>query len=994
MALGSLLVKIGADTSEFERGMQRFSTEIGKAVSFAGKLSSGFERLGNKLTDIGTRLSLGITAPLTAFASVSVKAAGDIDALRRALLAVSSSAGEAALMFERLKKVAELPGLGFKEAVQGAVNLRAVGFSAERTIEILQQLGNALASVGRGRADLEEAIRQLGQLASRGKVTADNLRPLLERIPQLATIMKREFGTIDTEILQKMGVSAEKFIQVMLKGLSELPRVTGGIKNDIENFRDSLNRAIAQAGESLVPFASAALRALQPVLDGLTGLAQAFSRLPDNVQLAVVSITAALAAVGPLTVGVGQLIKTFAQLEAFILRLGPALMALATTGLGSLASAVSNVAVAIATGTTGALVGLELKVLAVAKAASLAAAAFVGWKLGEWIDRNIVSQIPALDRFFQRIADVPGALIAKLNGTTNQAKAANEEFIQSVALLEAKLKAKGIVIERGNSSLEEYALKLRRAAAATQSTSTATQALTKAVSQSSEAQEAMRRWLEMVRRSFEEAAEAARGIRGVMRSIAEDESLKQLEQQWFQILENSKRLREEGLDVIIMSWQGAAEAALPDLNRVNVAITDIGKGLSILEESSTQVFDASLDGLRRFSTELPKLPAGLEASMNQTFEAISTQSKKIFKEQDQAWKTFHRQVSTIVNDLGKGLADVILKGGELQKVFVGALREIGNAVMRLVTEQLAGMLVKVIKDLINGHIPNLIKAFKDLTQTITGFAKAASGAVAGGTAGGAAAGAAGGAAPGSVPTPEGGLIPTLNMITGVVSAITDVFKFFQGRRMEQDIGRIEVTTRGILNQLIALQETANKWWPWMAEATGVLWKIHAVLVQLGITGSGASKRTEEEMQKLAEQAQKATDSVREITTAASRAVPVVENLSSAHSALEDVATNATSSVEELAETTKTSSGAIGVAFSRLADAAEKAVSTVTSAVSMATSGAARAIFAVGPASTPERPVAPGGITIRFEGGTTRDREFAQYVIDQFVRQAKATGQLV
>src|SRR5262249_16598225 len=62
---------------------------------------------------------------------------------------------------------------------------------------------------------------------------------------------------------------------------------------------------------------------------------------------------------------------------------------------------------------------------------------------------------------------------------------------------------------------------------------------------------------------------------------------------------------------------------------------------------------------------------------------------------------------------------------------------------------------------------------------------------------------------------SGGILGAINAVSGVVSAVFEGLQFFQGRRMEQDIGRIEVTSRGILNQTISLQNTFNQWLPFL-----------------------------------------------------------------------------------------------------------------------------------------------------------------------------------
>lgn len=307
------------------------------------------KRMGSDLTSLGSTMALSISAPLAAFAGIAVNSAANLEALKNGLTAVTGSSIEAGRQFQQLKEVAKLPGLGFEEAVRGATNLQAIGFQFGQSKNLLLQFGNALASVGRGREDLDEVIRQLGQMASRGKVTADNLKPIIERVPQAAAIIKREFGTIDTEQLQKLGISAQTMIAVLERELGKLPRVTGGLKNDIENFRDAVTFAFADAGNAIAPFAKKFLDDFAvPAVNMIPQLAKAFNDLSPSVQGFSLGIVGVVAAAPLLITAIGTVISNFGVLSSAILAIGwPAVVAgmgLATAAAILLGSKLSEIA--------------------------------------------------------------------------------------------------------------------------------------------------------------------------------------------------------------------------------------------------------------------------------------------------------------------------------------------------------------------------------------------------------------------------------------------------------------------------------------------------------------------------------------------------------------------------------------------------------------------------------------------------------------------------
>ena len=121
--------------------------------------------------------------------------------------------------------MAKLPGIDFQSAVQGVTQLRATGISAELAENSVSQLGNALASVGGNPEELKGVVRAFSQIQSKGKVYAEEIYQIAERLPQIRKIMLDVIGTADTELLAKEGYSANRFLQLVTQGLGTFPRV-------------------------------------------------------------------------------------------------------------------------------------------------------------------------------------------------------------------------------------------------------------------------------------------------------------------------------------------------------------------------------------------------------------------------------------------------------------------------------------------------------------------------------------------------------------------------------------------------------------------------------------------------------------------------------------------------------------------------------------------------------------------------------------------------
>ena len=308
------------------------------------KVLDAFEkRLGQtsgRVNDLAHAMTAFVTGPLLALGAGAVKSAMELDSLKRGLTAVAGSSQQAEIQMARLREVAKLPGLGFKEAVQGSVNLQAAGFSALQAEKSLMAFGNALGTVGKGKADLSGVILALSQIQTKGKVAAQEINQLSERVPQIRRVMLQAFGTADTEVLQKMGISSEKFIGKVTEELGKLPQVTGGIQNAFENAQDTINTALVRIGDVLARNLQRPLENVLTVIDRGTAV---FEKLPPVLQNSIVGFAGVAAAIGPLLLVGGQLATAFSALAPTFAALGVAMS-------GPIGIAIATVTAVIASG--------------------------------------------------------------------------------------------------------------------------------------------------------------------------------------------------------------------------------------------------------------------------------------------------------------------------------------------------------------------------------------------------------------------------------------------------------------------------------------------------------------------------------------------------------------------------------------------------------------------------------------------------------------------
>lgn len=792
-SLSQLIVKITGDTSGFERA-------IASAQRQAANMAEKFEAAGSVLTR-------ALTLPAGLGAGLALKAAADFESLRRGLEAVTGSSEKAAVQFERLKKVAELPGLGFKEAVQGAINLQAAGFSANTAERALTAFGNALATVGKGRAELDGVILALSQIQSKGKFSAEELNQLAERLPQIRQAIKAAFGTASTEDIQKLGLTSEQIITKIIEQFEKLPQVTGGLRNSFENLRDNAERALAAIGEAIAPAANASIRAIEPLIAKAGELARAFAALPEPIQQATIALIGIGVAAGPILTVVSNL----KQLEVALLAAvrvaaaNPLVLPFIAAG-GAIAVTASN------------LRDLEARYDSAADRAK----GFQDRLKDPQFIAALKEQAAGVGNFGITLAKV--AADAQGSGQA-LANAFSTLGMKSSADLRKELQAAQAALETIRQGMASGATDQNDYAAAA---------------------EKVRAIQEQLSGKLKETALNLRSI---------DFAAKSKENELFaasiaKIAKESDALKDQ---IVTLRAVGDAFTELaegPALGSSVDAFARLVEGANKYNDSLKPIEERNLrfvESLQRMSTQAAvtgeslqniKIPDVLQRAQ----EDVIRRTSAPFRSNTREITAFQRQVSTVLTDFSRGVAEAIVQGESLGQVFTKIGQQIQTALIRNAIEQGVKVLGRELGKLISqlGDVGRAIAgAFGGVAQSAGNVAGAASGAA--GTAGSAAGSAAGIAA--------GGLAGTITAVSGIATAVFSALQFFQGRRMEQDIGRIEVSNREIASQTVAIQQRLDQWLPYLQNTAylssidGTLNRIYEGLSQLdfsGFAGGGKS----------------------------------------------------------------------------------------------------------------------------------------------------------
>lgn len=274
MGIVNLLGKISiAGVPQAVQGLLAVKEGADSVFGAIGRVLGPIGELGALLTTLGTGLALFI----------GFKASGvstEFDSLTRSLAGVSNGADDLLSKLDRMKKLAALPGLGFAEAILGDVRLESAGLSNRLSERLLAASGNASALSGSNKADTAEALRQFAQIASAGKLTAENLNVIGDRILSIKPIINEVFGGATNEQINALGLTAEQLIDRIVTGMeTRLPKAVGGFQNALDNLEDTIQRTLKPLGDGI----NIAFGSIGPQLERILGLLEGAGRTIGEV---------------------------------------------------------------------------------------------------------------------------------------------------------------------------------------------------------------------------------------------------------------------------------------------------------------------------------------------------------------------------------------------------------------------------------------------------------------------------------------------------------------------------------------------------------------------------------------------------------------------------------------------------------------------------------------------------------------------------------------
>jgi hypothetical protein len=320
--IGALRGVLSLDSAAFESGAKRSKATMGDLERRLVRLGSGFEKTGR-------RMALGLTLPMAGAAAVAVKSSLKvIDAQAK----MAQSLGTTVTSMQVLERAADLSGVSLGEVQQATIQL------TKRLSQATSGSGAAAKALSRLHLNARE-LQQLPLDERLAKIQAAMAAyiPDAERAAVASDLFGSRAGLIFTRIDGSALRTAAEDVSRFGLAVSEVDADQIEVTNDAISRLGLVGRGVAnQLAVGLAP-------SLEYISDKAADAAEWFNGLGDRAKQFVSVGAAVTAAVGPLAIGLGLVLKFAVPVAAAIAAIVSP-VGLAVAGFAALAAASASLA--------------------------------------------------------------------------------------------------------------------------------------------------------------------------------------------------------------------------------------------------------------------------------------------------------------------------------------------------------------------------------------------------------------------------------------------------------------------------------------------------------------------------------------------------------------------------------------------------------------------------------------------------------------------------
>lgn len=417
MADNTMNFELSADIRNFTTAMQSATNQLAKIADQSKKTQSAMGGMEKSLTQIATAgkafIGIKLAEYASQFASGFVKMVEGPRQFEATIKALTGSAAQAKTSLADVYAIALRTGVGFDDVKEAMTRLtiamKPLGADQQTISAMTQSIIDMGRLSGTSMADITGAMLQFSQAMSSGRLSGDELRSIMERMPVLGQKIADGLG-VSIGALKELGAAGEltapKIYAALKKSFDDVNRESAKMPLQMSAAFNKVQTAISQAFN--VQFLQSAVGGVARAIESLAGT---ITRVSNNIKQFADDLNSSPAALGAfqaaILVGAGA-ITTY---------MIPALTAMARAAQTAMASmlafARANPLVAFATA-----------------AAAGAALVVANWSdVKAFFTNGLPAGLQIAKGYFQQFV---GQVLDFFSGLANKVKAVFEEMINNI----------------------------------------------------------------------------------------------------------------------------------------------------------------------------------------------------------------------------------------------------------------------------------------------------------------------------------------------------------------------------------------------------------------------------------------------------------------------------------------------------------------------------------------------------------------------------------
>ncbi len=241
-------------------GLQsKLSSLKAPSLNFGGGAGGGFNVSslvkGNLITSALSAATGGLTDAMKQGWQAGVEYNKMLEKASISFTTLLGSTDKAQSHLKALQQFGESTPFEFPDLIKASQRMQAMGFAADNVIPSLRAIGDAVSAVGGGKEELDGVVMALGQMQTKGKVSAEEMNQLAERGIPAWDLLAKAIGKTKEETIKLSesgrlnGGRAVQGITAMMgeRFGGQMGKMSATLEGRESNFNDILQRQLGAA---------------------------------------------------------------------------------------------------------------------------------------------------------------------------------------------------------------------------------------------------------------------------------------------------------------------------------------------------------------------------------------------------------------------------------------------------------------------------------------------------------------------------------------------------------------------------------------------------------------------------------------------------------------------------------------------------------------------------------------------------------------------------